>query len=110
MSRARVEALPAEALQSALQPQRRMPANALSLAGISGFMPTWSVSASCCCSSLHLAREKQADGGDRQHDADEGEGVAKAHDKGLTLDDIAERHDRLMLRGGRVGDAVRQEV
>ena len=53
---------------------------------------------------------KAGRGGDRQYYAYEGEGVAEAHDEGLTLDDIAERHDRLMLRGGGVGDAVRQEV
>ena len=59
---------------------------------------------------LDLAGEEQRDGGDRKHDADHGEGVAEAHDERLALDGRADRGDRLVLRDGRIGDAMRHEV
>ena len=57
-------------------------------------------------SDLHFAREQESDRGDREHNADDSERVAEAHDQGLAFDNIAERHDRLMLGGGGIGDAV----
>src|SRR5262249_37873377 len=61
-------------------------------------------------SRLDLAGEQQRDRGDRQHHADDGEGVAEADDERLALHRIADRHDRLMLCGCHVGDAVGEEI
>ena len=59
---------------------------------------------------LDLASEEKDDCGEREHDADDGERVAEGDDQRLTLDDLADRDDRLMLGRGGVGDPVRQEV
>ena len=48
-----------------------------------------------------LAGEEERDRGDDQHHADDGEGVAERHDQRLPMHDLADRHDRLTLRGAR---------
>ena len=57
-----------------------------------------------------FAGEQQRDRGDGEHDADDGERVAEGHDQRLPLDDLANRHDRLMLRRGAVDRPVRLEI
>ena len=47
------------------------------------------------CARAHLALP--SDRGDRQHDTDDLEGIAEAHDQSLALDGVAERNDRLVL-------------
>src|SRR5678815_4680821 len=60
--------------------------------------------------ALWLAGQNDRDRSERQHDADHGEGVTEAEHQRLTLHDVADRHDRLAVRGGGVGDAVAEEV
>ena len=48
---------------------------------------------------LHLAGQQDGDGGEHQHHAEHRKGVAEAHHQRLPLDRIAERDDRLLLRG-----------
>jgi membrane-associated protease RseP (regulator of RpoE activity) len=61
-------------------------------------------------SRLGLAGEEERNGRDRQDDTNDGEGVAEADDESLALHDIADGDDRLVLRRGGIGDAVREEV
>jgi hypothetical protein len=57
-----------------------------------------------------LAGEEERNGGHREDDANNGEGIAEGDDESLALDDIADRDDRLMLRRGGIRDAVREEI
>jgi hypothetical protein len=50
------------------------------------------------CSDQSVFGEQQERRRNPQNDADNGEGIAETHDQGLSLDNIPERHDRLMLR------------
>src|SRR5882757_6611085 len=61
-------------------------------------------------SALHLPRQRHRDRGENQYSADDGKRVAESQHQGLVLDGLAERDDRLLMRGGGVGDTVRQEV
>jgi hypothetical protein len=62
------------------------------------------------CADGRFARKQQGDGGERQNHADNGKGIAEPHDQRLTLDETAQRDDRLVLSGGRVGYAMRQKA
>ena len=59
------------------------------------------VGAACPRRGLHRAREEKRDRRDRQQSADDGEGVAEAHDQRLTADRGADRRNRLVLRRER---------
>ena len=55
------------------------------------------------CRALRLAGQQDRDAGQHQHDADHRKGVAEAQHQRLALDGVAERDDRLLARGGRIG-------
>jgi len=54
------------------------------------------------CSDQPLLGKQHKYRRDHQNDSDDGEGIAETHDQCLSLDHIAERHDRLMLCSGWV--------
>ena len=62
------------------------------------------------CRRLDFTRQENRDRREDQDDPDHRKGIAEPQYQGLALDRIAERDDRLVLRGGRVGDTMGQEI
>jgi hypothetical protein len=60
--------------------------------------------------ALHLARQRDRESGQHQHGADHREGIAESHHQRLVLHGSAQRDDRLLVRGGGVAEAVRDEI
>ena len=80
------------------------------LKGAFSILVTYRSVTTSSCSRLELSCEEKRESGNSQDYPDDCEGIAEAHDEGLPLDDFADRHDRLVLCGRRIGDAARQEV
>src|SRR5258708_25674566 len=59
---------------------------------------------------LHLPSQEDRNRRDDEHDAEDREGIAEAHHQRLPLDRVAERDDRLIVRGGGVRRALSQEI
>src|SRR5271168_4287312 len=59
-------------------------------------------------SAFRFAGEQDGDTGQHQHHADYRKGVAETHHQGLLFNGVAERDDRLLMCGGRIGHAMGQ--
>ena len=59
---------------------------------------------------FRLFGEQKGDSRKGKNNADDGEGIAEAHDQRLALDDLAKRDDGFLGGDGLIGDAMRHEI